>query len=218
MITKPHWQQTAEIFHDRAEEYDSWYEESLLFDIELAALQSIRAIQPYPRLEIGTGPGRFASGLGIKMGIDPAFAPLLKAQARGIKGIRAIGEHLPLETGSMGSLYLILTLCFIARPEAVIQECHRALKTDGMLIFGFIPADSIWGKLLCEKGRKNHPYYRYARFLTVLEVTETLTKNGFTVLESCSTLYQTPDMLKKLEKPRPGLDEQAGFCVLIAGK
>lgn len=214
---KKHWQQTAALFDERAEEYDRWYEDSLVFAVELAALRSIRTRLPGPRLEIGTGPGRFAAALGVETGIDPAMAPLLKARSRGITGIRAIGEQIPLVSGSMGSLYLILTLCFLARPDAVLGECRRVLRPDGRLILGVIPAGSSWGRLLAAKGAQGHPYYRFARFLSLARVTTLLTENRFSVMESRSTLFQSPDSLKEMEKSKPGLDEQAGFCVLVAG-
>ena len=91
----PFWRKASQVFHDRAAQYDQWFEDSnLLFRIELDALQQLRSPLGVPSLELGVGPGRFAESLGVDMGIDPAFAPLIKAARRGIVPCQAVGEHL----------------------------------------------------------------------------------------------------------------------------
>ena len=57
-------QQSDNVFQERADEYDSWYENSLLFATELAAIQQITTPLAKPRLELGVGPGRFAAQVG----------------------------------------------------------------------------------------------------------------------------------------------------------
>ena len=42
------WRQAARVFQERADEYDSWYEDSLLFTTELSALQQIATPLPDP--------------------------------------------------------------------------------------------------------------------------------------------------------------------------
>ncbi len=209
------WRQTARVFHERADEYDSWYENSLLFGIELAALESIVSRLPRPRLELGVGPGRFAAALGISLGIDPALAPLVKAGQRGVAGIAAIGEQLPVRDSSLGTIFLLFTFCFLNDPESVLRECSRVLRQNGRLVVGLVPARSPWGALLRKKGRTGNPYYRHARFHTVAELLEMATKTGFVLVESRSTLFQPPNRLRAPEPPVAGHDEQAGFCVLV---
>jgi len=213
-----HWRRTAAVFHERADEYDSWYEDSLLFEIELAALNAARGHLRPPSVEVGCGPGRFTAALGIDMGIDPAFSPLVKARQRGVVPIRARGEELPLKDKSMGSLFLILTLCFIDHPRIVLRECHRVLKPGARLLVGLIPASSSWGKSLTAKGQAGHPYYRFARLLTIQTVTDLLAHEGFDIVGGWSSLYQRPESLKNQEKPRRGLDERSGFSVIVAEK
>jgi len=212
----PRWRQSSQVFHERAAEYDAWFEDSLLFSIEKNAIQSLRLSFSGPALEIGVGPGRFASALHIPLGIDPAFAPLLLAKKRGIATCQAIAEELPLATASLGAIYLLFTLCFVESPTRIFQECSRVLRPGAPLIAGFIPAGGAWGRNLMQKKEKGHPFYQSARFYTVSEVLHLFTKHGFQVRSSASTLYQTPGNVTELEEAKDGMDEQAGF-VIIAG-
>ncbi|BCO10307.1 hypothetical protein GF1_26830 [Desulfolithobacter dissulfuricans] len=206
----------ATVFHERAREYDSWFEDSLLFDIELAAIRQALDGCRAPRLEIGCGPGRFARALGVQFGIDPAEAALQLASRRGILTAAGTGEQLPIRSGSMATVLVLFTLCFVQDREQVLRECHRVLRPDGRLVLGIIPASSPWGKLLADKGARDHPYYRYARFLELDEVDTLLRKTDFTPAGTISTLFQSPENLEELEKPRSGADRRAGFCAITA--
>ncbi len=210
------WREIARTFNDRAEEYDRWFADSLLFDIELAALRAIMTDLPRPRLEIGVGPGRFAGTLDVDFGIDPAVSPLQLAGRRGIMGINAIGEQLPLRPAAVGTIFLLFTFCFLADPAVVLRECSRVIKPGGRLVLGIIPQGSSWGMRLGKQGQAGHPYYRHARFRTIAETAALLAAHGFSLLESWSTLLQEPERLINLERPQTGTDEQAGFCVLVA--
>jgi ubiquinone/menaquinone biosynthesis C-methylase UbiE len=210
------WQQISLVFNDRAKEYDSWFNDSQLFTLELAALQELATGLPFPRLEIGVGPGRFAEQLNIAIGIDPAPAALRIAADRGIMGIAGIGEQLPLKTESMGTICMFFTLCFLTDPLIVLRECRRVLRSNGMLLLGFIPALSPWGKELTQKKLQRHPYYRYADFKTTEETVQLLQEVGFSIAQTRSTLLQHPDTLNHFEKPQSGLNERAGFCALTA--
>jgi len=210
------WRQNSLVFEERADEYDSWFENSLLFDIELAALQQVIAAKPRPRVEIGVGPGRFAERLGMDIGIDPAPAALRLAAKRGITPMAGIGEEIPLADGMAGTVFLLFTLCFLASPKTVFTECHRILQPNGQIVVGFIPARSAWGKMVARKKAARHPYYQRALCRTVAETVHLLKQTGFTILEGCSTLYQQPDAISQFEEPRSGTDENAGFCVLTA--
>ena len=215
---KKTWQQAAWVYEEQADEYDSWYDDSLLFAIELAALKQVVESLPEPRLELGAGPGRFASQLGVGLGIDPAPAALRHGLARGITGIAGIGEQLPVRTGSIGTVFILFTLCFLVDPLQVLRECHRVLQENGRLVIGQIPRHSAWGQLLEQKKAQGNPYYQYANFLTITRSIALLEQSGFSLLKSSSTLLQPPEQLTRFEVAEPGSNERAGFSVLVAGK
>ncbi|MFP7753959.1 class I SAM-dependent methyltransferase [Thermodesulfobacteriota bacterium B35] len=210
------WRQVARIYQERAREYDAWYEDSLLFDIELAPLLEIVAGLPRPRLEIGSGPGRFGARLGVELALDPAPAALQLARQRGMMPLAGIGEELPIRGQQIGTVFLLFTLCFLENPRQVFRECTRVLAPGGRLVIGLVPGLSAWGRLLTRKKEEGNPYYRYAEFRTIARWTEMLAECGFTVIDARSTLFQAPENLQHHEPPRSGTDEGAGFCVLVA--
>ncbi len=202
-----------------AEEYDCWFENNpLLYSIELQALLAIQENLPIPRLEIGVGPGRFAQDIDVGYGIDPAITPLQLATRRSIIVVNGIGESIPLLSASMGSVFMLFTWCFLTDALDVLQECSRILKRDGRLVIGMIPRLSEWGRMLSDKGEKGHPCYRHAKFRSIAETREMLSHREFRVIESWSTLFQTPGNSLVEETPRSGTHEDAGFCVLITSK
>jgi SAM-dependent methyltransferase len=206
----------AKVFNDHAAEYDSWFSNSLIYEIELAALRSLQVTMLKPKLEIGVGPGHFARDLGVAFGVDPAMAPLQLASQRGIKCLLGVGEELPLRNRSVGTIYLLFTLCFTVDPYKIIRECCRSLKKGGYLVVGMIPAESRWGKYLAAKKKAGHIFYEEANFYTIETVRRWMTDAGFNVIDSSSTLYQDPESGEQREKPGPGLDEAAGFVVIAA--
>lgn len=208
----------VEEFNSRAGAYDNWYRDNPVFVSELAALQAIRAFLPRPALEIGVGPGHFAAALGTEFGLDPATTPLHLAAGRSIIAINGAGEFLPLRSGSTGTVYILFTLCFLADPAAVIRECFRILAPQGRLVLGFIPRCSPWGENIIERGRRQHPLYRFARLQTVAEATRLLEENGLVISEAWSTLLQPPGRQAQPENPLAGSREDAGFCVLVSGR
>jgi ubiquinone/menaquinone biosynthesis C-methylase UbiE len=210
------WKQSSQVFHERAEEYDKWFENSLLYSIEKAAIRSLAISFSQPALEIGVGPGRFAEALQIPFGIDPAMGPLLLAKKRSISICQAIAEELPFATSSLGAIFLFFTLCFLEDPVRFLKECGRILRAEALLIIGFVPATSAWGQNLLKKKEAGHPFYQSARFSTIAQVQELLTEHGFHILKSASTLYQAPEELEEFEEARPSLDEDAGFVVIAA--
>ncbi|MEN8190211.1 MAG: class I SAM-dependent methyltransferase [Thermodesulfobacteriota bacterium] len=215
MNQNSYYRPSAKVFGERAAEYDSWYDDSLLFEIEKNGLLILDSPRQ-PSLEIGIGPGRFGELLSITFGLDPAHEPLLLAAQRGIPACRGIASELPFGDNSLGSIYLLFTLCFLERGNPVLNECHRVLRHDGRLIIGFIPATSSWGQNLEDKKKQGHPFYQYADFRNVFEVENDLADHGFSIVSRHSTLYQPPDKLSVLEKPQPGADESAGFVIIEA--
>ncbi len=218
MNATSHLPESSQVFHERAKEYDSWFNNSLLFDIEIAAVRALAIPVESPALEIGIGSGRFAEALGSGFGIDPALAALHIASSRDIAVCQAIGEKLPFCNDSIARISIFFTLCFIENPQKTICESYRVMQNAAHLILGFVPATGQWGKNLQQKKENRHPFYEHARFFTVKEVKSLLEEQGLTPVSSVSTLFQTPGEVNRLESPRPGTDETAGFVVVAAVK
>lgn len=182
-------------FDDWAEKYDSWYDSKgkLPFAIELAALRPLLADLPQPYLEVGVGTGRFAQTLGIKMGVDPSAELLEFARRRGIEVMQASGENLPFPDGSFGTVFLLTTWEFLKEPERVLKEICRVLKSEGMLVNGYLDRDGKWGKSYIEKAKAGHPVFRLARFYYYDEVVALTQQAGFKIVRTVSTLFQGPD-------------------------
>lgn len=212
------WRRNAKVFEDRATEYDSWFEDSLLFEIETAAIDALLPCSTSSSLEIGVGPGRFAQAFGTVFGIDPARDPLEIARSRNLIPCQAIGEALPFLRHSVARISLFFTLCFLTNPLTVLREVHLILQDSGQLIIGFVPAESTWGRGLQRKKEAGHPFYKYANFSTSTEVIALLRTAGFTVKTARSTLYQSMDEVEVLETPAKGVDGSAGFVALLAVK
>ena len=217
MEKEPFWRQAAQVFDERAAEYDGWFESSLLFAIERAALHELITPLLGPKLEVGVGPGRFAEALGVEFGVDPALAPLALAKKRGVRVSQAVGEALPYADQSMRTVLLLFTFCFLADPRPVLLECRRVLKPGGHLVLGLIVADSPWGRVLQQKKEAGHPFYRQARFYEPSKVEQCLVGCGFAVEERRSSLIQSPEALREMEHSQAGLVSQAGFAILVAG-
>ncbi len=212
----PFWRRASQVFDERADEYDGWFTESLLFAIELAALREIETPLAGPKLEIGVGPGRFARELGIGFGLDPARAPLALAQRRGVRACQGLGEDLPFADQRLGALFLLFTLCFLENPRRVFAECRRVLRPGGHLVVGMIVAQSPWGALLARKKAAGHPFYRHAVFREPEAVEGWLGEVGLRVVERRASLRQPPDALREVEASRAGECGNAGFAVLVA--
>lgn len=217
-MTGRKWRENSAVFHEMAAEYDSWFEDSLLFNIELAALRELETPLAAPKFEVGVGPGRFARALDVDFGIDPALAPLVLSNRRGICVAQAIGEELPLGDCRVATVYLLFTLCFLADPQKVMAECRRVLQPGGHLVLGMVPAGGAWGRALQAKKEKGHPFYRNASFHRVDLIASRLREAGFCVAEERCSLFQKPEELKEMEHSRPGGDESAGFCLLVGRK
>jgi SAM-dependent methyltransferase len=207
-------------FDELASEYDAWFDGdgNLIFFIEA---QAFRALLPYlskPWLEIGVGSGRFAQALGIGTGIDPSDGLLKIARGRGINAFPGRGEEKIFDEESFGAVFLIVTLCFLDSPPAVLKEVHRVLAPDGKLVLGLVLKESPWGQLYQQKKAKGHHFYRYATFYSCDEVIKLLAQAGFVAEKIISTLFQKPGNVQHVEQPKEGYFPDAGFTIIVAGK
>lgn len=91
-------------------------------------------------LVVGLGPGHdldhLPEAVDRVVAIEPsasmrrsAAVRVAAARARGVRVdvLTAVGEALPLATGSVNSALVALVLCSVADPSAVIREVHRVL-------------------------------------------------------------------------------------------
>jgi len=207
-------------FDSLAAAYDAWFEDegTLVFAIEVKAFQKVLPLLPKPWLEVGVGSGRFAQALGIKMGIDPSAKLLAMARKRGIEVFQAKGEERFFDEETFGTIFLIVTLCFVDWPIAVLNEACRILKAGGKIALGLVLRDSPWGQFYLAKKDDEHRFYKHATFYSYPEVTELLEQTGFAVEKVVSTLFQKPSEVEVMELPREGFFTEAGFTIVVARK
>ena len=207
-------------FDELAAAYDAWFEEEgkLPFDIEVRAFREIMALLPKPWLEIGVGSGRFAQALGIETGIDPSLKLVEMARRRGIMVYPGRGEQTPFEDRAFGTVFLIVTICFVDVPLDVLKEAYRILVPGGKVVLGLVLRESPWGRFYQEKKGQGHRFYKYATFYGYDDVARLLEQAGFSIERVVSTLFQKPGEVANMELPRSGFSSDAGFTVIVAGK
>jgi SAM-dependent methyltransferase len=211
---------SASPFDDLAEEYDAWFDKdgSLIFLIEVRAFEALLPSLPKPWLEIGVGSGRFAQALGIETGIDPSIELVKMAKRRGINAFLGQGELETFDKESFGTVFLIVTLCFLESPLDVLQEARRILAPGGKLVLGLVLKESPWGKFYQQKKRQGHRFYKYATFYTYEEVARLLEQADFSVEQVIATLFQKPAEVERMEPPQKVYSSGAGFTIIVAGQ
>ena len=202
------------VFDKYWKKYDAWYEHN-----EFAYLSEIEALKKVlPKkgkgLEIGVGTGRFAAPLGIRYGIDISKNMLQIARKRGIDVRLGFGERLPFTSTSFNYVTIIITLCFVKYPQEVLKEARRVLKKRGKIIIGIIDKDSFLGKFY---QKKKSIFYKEARFFSVKETTGLLREAGFIRFSYYQTLFELPDKIGSIEKPKIGFSK-GGFVVISGEK
>jgi SAM-dependent methyltransferase len=207
-------------FDDLASEYDAWFDQegSLVFSIEVQAFQTLLSSLPKPWLEIGVGSGRFAQALGIETGIDPSIKLVKMAKQRGINAFIARGEQAPFDEESFGTVFLIVTMCFLDSPRHVLKEANRILVPGGNVVLGLVLPESPWGQLYRRQKASGHRFYKYARFYSYAQVVRQLVRAGFVTEKILSTLFQRPGEVHHSEEPWEGYSPEAGFTILTGSK
>jgi tRNA-Thr(GGU) m(6)t(6)A37 methyltransferase TsaA len=207
------------IFDTLTDQYDAWYDSAEgrpLYESELKCLRPLVEDSPGPILEIGVGTGRFAMHFPDVTGIDPSLNALKMAEKRGVKTVHGYGEDLPFEDETFGCILIIVTLCFVEDPLAVLREAKRVVRKDGRIILGLVPRDSPWGAFYQEKKRAGHPFYRNARFYALKDIENMLQAAGLKISRIRSTLLQRPGESRRIEEPVEGTISAAGFlCIEV---
>ena len=207
-------------FDDLALEYDAWFDKegSLIFFIEVQAFRSLLPSLPKPWLEIGVGSGRFAQALGIETGVDPSTKLVEMARRRGVTAFLGRGEQVLFEEESFGTVFLIVTLCFLESPLDVLKEASRILIPGGKIVLGLVLKESPWGQFYQVKKAQGHRFYNFATFYTYDEALKLLEQADFSIETVVSTLFQQPGKVEHVEEPAGGYSPNAGFTIAVAGK
>ena len=208
------------LFDSLALEYDAWFdnEGSFIFFIEVQAFRELLPTSLKPWLEIGVGSGRFAQALGIETGVDPSIKLVEMARRRDVNAFLGRGEQELFDGESFGTVFLIVTLCFLDSPLEVLEEANRILMPGGKIVMGLVLKESPWGKFYLQKKKQGHRFYKYATFYRYDEVTKLLEQAGFLIEQVISTLFQRPGKVKRMELPERGYFPNAGFTIISASK
>jgi ubiquinone/menaquinone biosynthesis C-methylase UbiE len=94
---------------------------------------------------------------------------MLRLAPRELDVVGGVGEVLPLRSRAFPCALLVVTLCFVQDPAAVLREAMRVAERVAACI---VPRDSPWGRRYREAAARGHPFYAKAKFYTVKEVVE----------------------------------------------
>ena len=176
-------------FDDKTTEYEAWFDNNPW--VYQAELQAVKTLLPTEGsgIEIGVGTGRFASRLGITIGLEPSKRMRSLARGRGIRILSGVAENLPIKNAAFDYALLVTTICFLSDPYRALQEIHRILKANGALIVAFVDRTSPVGRLY-EAKKDNSIFYRDASFYSAAEVMDLMKLAGFTRFNFRQTLFQ----------------------------
>jgi len=198
----------VEVFKARALDYDAWYlKHPSLYESELLAAARLDC---RGGVEVGVGTGRFAAPLGLRAGVDPV-REMLRLAPRELDLVEGVGEMLPLRSRAFPCALLVVTLCFVQDPAAVLREAMRVAER---VVTCIVPRDSPWGRRYREAAARGHPFYAKARFYTVREVVEMA---GVAPSRVVATLSYGPEAAEAVEEPREASvdeTEEMGFVCL----
>ncbi len=201
-------------FNKMTQRYDSWFDRYK--NAYLSELYAYKKLIPEKGigLEIGVGTGRFASKLGIEIGVDISVPMMRLAAERGILCVKGRAEKLPFIDRSFDYALITTSICFFKFPVQALEEANRVLKNGGKLILGFIEKNSFLGKKYMTK---KSPFYKKAKFFSINEIKRLITSTGFKITKILSTLKSDPSEMQHPQKSIKGLKGGA-FIVLYAIK
>lgn len=202
------------LFDKLADEYDQWFEDNpLILESEIEAIKQVTP--PFENaLEVGVGTGRFASALGVRLGLEPSEPMAALARKRGIKVIQGRAEDLPFEDESFDSLFLITVDCYLPQLAPALDECRRVLMPGGRLIMGHVDIDAPLGQVYLRE-KDQDPFYREASFRGAEEILEALEKAGFELADIRQTVYSFDNVFHEIRQGH-GQGVFVALCALKA--
>lgn len=176
-------------FDDNTKQYEEWFSKNpWAYQAELHAVKALLPTEGCG-IEIGVGTGRFASRLGIAIGLEPSKRMRTLARARGIQALSGVAENLPIKSAAFDFVLMVTTICFLSDPYLAFLEIHRILKEKGALIVAFVDRTSPVGRLY-ESKKANSIFYRDATFYSAVEVMELMELAGFSRFKFRQTVFQ----------------------------
>jgi SAM-dependent methyltransferase len=204
-----------EPFNGYSSKYEMWFEKNrYAYQSELNAVKML-----LPRgegVEVGVGSGRFSTPFGIQFGVDPSLEMMKIARKRGIKVIGGVAEMLPFRRSLFDFILMVTTICLLPNVEVSLKEASRVLRSNGVLIIGFIDRNSPVGKLYL-KHKEENVFYRVANFYTAQEIIALLGKAGFHSFSFTQTIFRLLPEITSVEPVKDGYGE-GSFVVIRAQK
>jgi SAM-dependent methyltransferase len=205
-----------EPYEKHAADYDDWFSKNrFAYESELRA---VKGLIPGGGVgaEIGVGTGRFASELGVPLGVEPSKSMRSLARDRGIEVICGKAEALPFLGGRLDYALMVTVICFFDDVRKAFREAYRVLKPTGSLVVAFIDRASPLGKKYDER-KKETVYYADAIFHSAAEVQAYLTEAGFRSFYGCQTIFGKHGEMKEPDPVRDGHGDGC-FVVIRADK
>lgn len=202
-------------FDTQVDRYEGWFEKnSLAYKSQVEAVRSM--LPPGRGVEVGVGTGRFASPLGIRLGVEPSEQMREVARRRGIDVVRGVAEDLPFPDSSVDFLLMVTVICFFDDVPESFTESYRVLKTGGSLVIAFIDRDTTVGRIY-DASKADSAFYRDATFYSAAEVKTMLEGAGFVSITFAQTIFGDPRELAEVEPVKEGSGDGV-FCIAKAVK
>ena len=138
------------------------------------------------------------------------------ARNRGIETFVGVGEDLPFADGSLDSVLMVTTVCFLDDVDRAFREARRILRMGGSIILGFVDRANPLGQTYF---RLHHEslFYRAAQFYTVEEILGSLEQAGFKAPRFRQTLFAPLTETRRHEPVGKGYGD-GSFTVISAAR